>query len=90
MIKNDKNLRWSQVQIGEREREREKSLETFEKVSLKRSRSVFFKNLIHDIRLIEKQFRSIETDRGSPKILKEISIDQKTDWINRKFGKTSF
>ena len=57
--------------------EREKSLETFE-------------NLIHDIRLIEKQFRSIEIDRGSPKILKEISIDQKTDWINRKFGKTSF
>ena len=24
MIKNDKNLRWSQVQIGERERERER------------------------------------------------------------------
>ena len=38
MIKNDKNLRWSQVQIGERE----KILETFEKVILKRSRSVFF------------------------------------------------
>ena len=38
MIKNDKNLRWSQVRIGRRE----KSLETFEKVSLKRSRSVFF------------------------------------------------
>ena len=51
MIKNDKNLRWSQVRIGRRE----KSLETFEKVSLKRSRSVFFfLNLIHDIRLIEK------------------------------------
>ena len=28
MIKNDKNLRWSQVRIGERER-REKSLENF-------------------------------------------------------------
>ena len=38
MIKNDKNLRWSQVQIGEIE----KSLETFEKVILKRSRFVFF------------------------------------------------
>ena len=37
MIKKDKNLRWSQVQIGERE----KSLETFEKVILKKSRSVF-------------------------------------------------
>ena len=40
MIKNDKNLRWSQVRIGERE----KSIETFEKVSLKMSRSVFFKS----------------------------------------------
>ena len=51
MIKNDKNRRWSQVQIGERE----KSLETFEKLSLKRSRFVFFfKKLIHDIQLIEK------------------------------------
>ena len=50
MIKNNKNLRWSQVRIGERE----KSLEAFEKVSLKRSRFVFLKNLIHDIRLIEK------------------------------------
>ena len=86
MIKNDKKLRWSQVRIRERERKAQK---TFEKVILK-SQDLFFKNLIHDIRLIEKQFRSIETDRGSPKILKEISIDQKTAWINRKSGKTSF
>ena len=42
MIKNDKNLRWSQVRIREREREREKSFENFEKVILKKSRSVFF------------------------------------------------
>ena len=55
-----------------------------------KSQDLFFKNLIHDIRLIEKQFRSIETDRGSPKILKEISIDRKIVWINRKSGKTSF
>ena len=34
MITNNKNLRWSYVRIGERE----KSLETFEKVSLKMSR----------------------------------------------------
>ena len=27
--------------------------------------------------MIENQFQSIETDRGSPKILKEISIDRK-------------
>ena len=84
MIKNDKNLRWSQVRIGERERER-KAQKTFEKVKI-----CFFKNLIHDIRLIEKQFRLIETDRCSQKILKEISIDQKTYWINQKSGKTSF
>ena len=86
MIKNDKNLRWSQVRIGERE----KSFENFEKVILKKSRSIFFKNLIHDIRLIGKQFRSIEIDKGSPKILKEISIDRKIDWINQKSEKTSF
>ena len=52
MIKNDKNLRWSQVRI----REREESLETFEKVILKKSRSVLKKNLIHDIRLIKNSF----------------------------------
>ena len=39
MIKNDKNMRWSYVRIGERE----KSLETFEKVSLKMSRFFFKK-----------------------------------------------
>ena len=55
-----------------REREREKLRKL-----LKKSRSVFFKNSIHDIRLIEKQFRSNETNRGSPKILKEILIDRK-------------
>ena len=46
--------------------------------------------MIHDIRLIEKQFRSIEKDKGSPKFFKKISIDQKTVWINRKSGKTFF
>ena len=57
----------------------------------------FLKKLIYDFRLIENQFRLIEnqfrlieTDRCSQKILKEISIDQKTDWINQKSGKTSF
>ena len=50
----------------------------------------FLKNLIHDVRLIEKQVRSIEPDRGSLKFLKRISIDRKTEWINRKSGKTSF
>ena len=43
----------------------------------------FFKNLIH-------KFQLIEIDRGSQKILNAISIDRKTDWINRNSGKTEF
>ena len=50
----------------------------------------FFKNLIHKFRLIENQFRLIETDRGSQKTLNAILIDRKIDWINRNFGKTAF
>ena len=50
----------------------------------------FLKNLIHEFRLIKNQFRLIETDRSSHKILKEISIDRKIDWINRKSGKQHF
>ena len=69
--------------MNRREREKLRKL-------LKKSRSIFFKNLIYDIQLIKKQFRLIETNRGSPKILKEILIDRKIDWINRKCGKTSF
>ena len=86
MIKHDKNLRWSQVRIGEREKSSEKLLKKW----FWKSQNQFLKNLIHDIRLIEKQFRSIEIDRGSPKILKEILIDRKTVWINRKSGKNIF
>ena len=40
--KNDKKRQKSEVEPSPNRREREKSLETFEKVSLKRSRSVFF------------------------------------------------
>ena len=40
----------------------------------------FFKKLIYD-------FRLIETDRSSQKILNVISINQKTNWINRNSGK---
>ena len=73
---------------SERERKLEKLLK---KLLLKKSRSIFKKKkkLIHNVRLIEKQFRSIKPDRGSQKILKKISIDWRTDWINQKFGKTS-
>ena len=47
----------------------------------------FLKNLIHDVRLIEKQVRSIEPGRGSLKFLNKISIDRKLDWINRNSKK---
>ena len=49
----------------------------------------FFKSLIHEFRLIKNQFRFIETDRGSQKSLNTISIDRKTDWINRKSRKNN-
>ena len=45
------------------------------------------KNLNHKIRLIEKQFRSIEIDRNLQKFLIAISIDRKTnsiDWNCKK------
>ena len=71
--------------VGEREKGLKSLKKTFEK-----DRIQVLKNLIHDIRLIEKQVQSIEPDRGSLKFLKRILIDRKTDWINRKSGKTSF
>ena len=71
-------------------RRERKRIEKFLKKWLEQVKSEFFKNLIHDVRLIKKQVRSIEPDKGSKKILKRISIDQKTDLINRKSGKTSF
>ena len=50
--------------------EREKNLKTFEKGELNKSRSNLKKTLIHDFRLIENQFRLIETYRGSLKNFK--------------------
>ena len=84
-----KNPQWS---LAKSERERGK----FEKDLKKCFESVKHcfkkkKNLIHDVQLIEKQVRSIEPGRGLLKFFKMISIDQKSDWINRKSGKkTSF
>ena len=46
-------------------------------------KTLFKKNLIHNVRLIKKQVRSIELGRGSLKFLKRISID-------RNSGKTAF
>ena len=48
---------------------------------------------ISQIWLLEKlihDFRLIETDRSSHKILNVISIDRKIDWINRNPRKTEF
>ena len=67
-------------QVRERERKVEKG---FEKVfeSVKRP---FLKNLKHDVRLIEKQVRSIKPGRGSLTFLNKISIDQKSGYLSKK------
>ena len=70
-------------------REREKFEKTFENV-FESVKKLFLKNLKHNIRLIEKQVRSIEPGRGSLKFFKRILIDRKSDWINRNSGKTTF
>ena len=64
-----------------REREREKFEKSFEKV-FESVKTLFLKKLKHDVRLNEKQVRSIEPGRGSLNFLNKISIDRKSDWIN--------
>ena len=73
-------------QVGERE----KSLKNVLKKCLNQSKHCFLKNLKHDVRLIEKQVRSIEPGRASLNFLNKILIDRKSDWINRNSGKTAF
>ena len=51
---NDKKFAVEPCRVGERERER--SLKTFEKSELNKSRFDLKKKLIHDFRLIENQF----------------------------------
>ena len=70
-------------------REREKFEKGFEEV-FELVKALFLKNLKHDVRLIEKQVRSIEPGRGLLNFLNKISIDRKSDWINRNSGKTAF
>ena len=70
-------------------REREKYEKSFEKV-FESVKTLFLKNLNHDVRLIEKQVRSIEPGRSSLNFLNRISIDRKSDWINRNSRKTAF
>ena len=85
-VENDKKIFVLPCQVGEREKSLKK---TFEKV-FESVKELFLKNLKHDIRLIEKQVRSIEVGRGSQNFLNKISIDQKSDWINRNSRKNSF
>ena len=73
-------------QVGERE----KKLKNFLKRMFETVKELFLKNLKHDVRLIEKQVRSIEPGRGSLNFLNKISIERKSDWINRNSGKITF
>ena len=86
LVENDKKSSLEHCQVGERE----ESLKKFSKGVLNQSKYCLKKNLIHDVRLIKKQVRSIEPGKGSLKFLKRISIDRKSDWINRNSGKTAF
>ena len=72
-------------QVGERRKVEKLLKKMFETV-----RELFLKNLKHDVRLIEKQVRSIEPGRGSLNFLNKISINRKSDWINRNSGKKAF
>ena len=67
-------------------REREK-VEKLLKKMFETVKELFLKNLKCNVRLIEKQVRSIEPGRGSLKFLNKISIDRKLDWINRNSKK---
>ena len=49
---------------------------------IKTDRGLFLK-FLKQFQLIEKQIGSIKADRGFLKTFKTISIDRKTDWINR-------
>ena len=68
-------------------REREKFEKVFEKVFESVKTLFKKKNLIHDVRLIEKQVRSIEPGRDSLKFLNTNLIDRRTDSINRNCKK---
>ena len=75
---NDKKSLVEPSQVGERE----ESLKSFEKVQ-----SDFLKNIFHEFRSIEKQPRSIETDRDFNKTnLKKVrSIENQFRSIENQF-----
>ena len=88
LVEKDKKSSVEPCQVGERE----ESLKKFWKSVLNESNTVFKKkkNLIHDVRLIQKQVRSIEPGRGSLKFLNAILIDRKTDSIDWNCKKMNF
>ena len=53
---------------------REKEEKDYLKRTLKKSKSVFFKNLIHEFRSVENHPQSVETDRDSLSQILKISI----------------
>ena len=69
---NDKKF---ECNLAKSEREREK-VEKLLKRMFETVKELFLKNLKHDVRLNEKQVRSIEPGRGSPKFLNKISINR--------------
>ena len=71
-------------------RRQRKKVEKVLKKQVESIKTLFLKNLNHDVRLIEKQVRSIEPGKGSMNFLNRISIDRKSDWINRNSRKTDF
>ena len=86
-VENDKKSSVQPCQVEEREREK---VEKVLKKQVESIKTLFLKNWIHDLQLIEKQVRSIELGKGSLNFLNKISIDRKSDWINRNSGKTAF
>ena len=83
---NNKNWMILLCRVGERE----KSWKNFWKSVLNGSNTELKKKLIHDIRLIEKQFRLIEIDKDPLEFFIAISIDRKTDSIDRNCKKNEF
>ena len=65
---------FSEALPSQRERERGK-FEKFLKKCFESVKTLFKKNLIHNVRLIKKQVRSIEPSRGLLKFFKRILID---------------
>ena len=94
MIKNDKNMRWSYIRIGERE----KSLKTFEKVSLKMSRFFFkktwfmifdwSKNSFNQSNIVNQVFKKTNLDLFKltfSKVSKLFSLSPIWTWLHLRF-----